>query len=144
MTDKQFRTTRFNQIKNSARKNSISFTYKQANTGTFYVELFSDSLNETVTVRVSDHADAYATADYNCDPYDSDMINSLKDWMKASFEKKQEELSDSVVDYSKIPAIVGWYKDKSVEFQTGKVVEYFSEYAPNATVDVSRVKEMLS
>jgi hypothetical protein len=124
MTPSQFKKSRFNQIKKSADKFNIAFDYKQANTGTYYVELTSDS--STIIVRVADHADAYATAEFNCDPYDSDMIKGVKKWitdngrrttLTASNAQKIADKFKSNLEYEKakaVWAIVDGLTDKQI------------------------------
>lgn len=60
---KQFRNRRIRQIEELCRKFNVGFQIQTASTGTRYF-----TLEDGTTVRVSDHADAYATADYTCDP----------------------------------------------------------------------------
>lgn len=77
-TDKQFRNRRVKQIETMCEKYNVDFDLHIAQTGTHYFTIAEK------TVRVSDHADAYATADFNCDPYDSDMYNSVKKHIQAN------------------------------------------------------------
>lgn len=141
MTAKQFKKARFNQIQKAAEKFNICASYKQANTGTYYFELSGE--DETITVRVADHADAHCSADYNCDPFDSDMIQSVKDWMKAEYNAKQAELMNADIEYDRVPVIASNYKNYSESYQLRAVVETLQSWAPFATVDLDKVKSLM-
>lgn len=93
MNPKRFKKYRFEQIRKFAEKYNVSFDYKMANTGTFYIELSGEE--ETVTVRVADHPDAYASAEFNCDPDDCDDIARVKEWIQSNGYK--DKLSSDTV-----------------------------------------------
>lgn len=87
-SDKQFRKRRVKQITDLLEKNNLEFNTHIAQTGTRYFT-FSD-----VKIRVSDHSDAYATSDFNCDPYE-DEYKSLKKYIKGEGSKMELNLENA-------------------------------------------------
>lgn len=77
---KQFRNRRINQIETLCEKFNVEFSKHTAQTGTVYFTIADKK------IRVSDHADAYATADYNCDPFDSDHYKQIKEMIQETGE----------------------------------------------------------
>lgn len=102
MKGKQFRSRRIKQIEDLCRKFNVGFSIQTASTGSRYF-----TLEDGKTIRVSDHADAYATADYTCDPAEDEYkavsrhIRSLSDKPELN-EVTAQRLADRFHDQRKV------------------------------------------
>jgi len=106
-----------------AKEIGCDIKWYQAQTGTIYIEITEENFKTEEIVqakyRFADHADAYATADYSCDPAEGTLSGAKKHLMDlVGFEKstlnkmrKQKRDAQKVADNS----IDNYFPDRELE-----------------------------
>jgi len=91
------------QIEGWCKTYQINCDVHEAQTGTRYLTLETDE-GIKIKVRVADHADAYATADYTVDPA-QDQRDSVKQWIRENGSKTDTtSLAAARREYKKLRA----------------------------------------
>jgi len=88
------------QIEGWARRYDVAVSTHIAQTGTRYLTLIAPDDEEAV-VRVADHADAYATADFTVDPA-IDQRKAVKAWIEEHGEKQSAKRNPIAVAAGKL------------------------------------------
>ncbi len=82
---------------------------RQAQTGTRYLTITSYDGDAQITVRVADHADCYATADYTVDPVE-DQRQAVRGWIIDHGHRRSRRMTARMVrqwalDQAAIPGV---------------------------------------
>lgn len=132
MTPSQFKSNRLNQVRNIIDRYQLDAKDKLAQTGTWYF-----TIDRNIKVRVADHSDAYATSDFNIDPFE-DEYKAFKRWAIENGEKKDRKIKNKyrIVDSNGV--VVGDFSNKNdVEnaFENGSKVLMEDNYPNSPVVD---------